>query len=92
MSSKTVVLQLPVKLYSELEVLAHEAQTDPVTLIETWVHETQQRHRWQEGWASLRTQVTSGGISQAETVDKIVEQTRQVREDIFETEYAHLYR
>lgn len=48
---------------------------------------------WIEGWQQLRKQVSeSGGIMVGLTKDEIVSRLRQTRQEIFEAEYAHLYR
>lgn len=48
---------------------------------------------WEEGWQQLRQQVQdSGGIMVGLTKDDIVSRLRQTRQEIFEAEYAHLYR
>ncbi|MCA9924901.1 MAG: type II toxin-antitoxin system Phd/YefM family antitoxin [Anaerolineales bacterium] len=48
---------------------------------------------WEEGWRQLRKQVSkSGGIMVGLTKDEIVSRLRQTRQEIFEAEYAHLYR
>lgn len=46
-----------------------------------------------EGWALLQKQVAdSGGLGFGDDPDAIVEQMRRTRQEIFEAEYAHLYR
>ncbi len=48
---------------------------------------------WEEGWQQLRQQVSeSGGVMVGLTKDEIVARLRQTRQEIFEAEYAHLYR
>ncbi|KAA3663468.1 MAG: hypothetical protein DWQ04_10560 [Chloroflexi bacterium] len=48
---------------------------------------------WQDGWTQLRKQVhKSGGLLTGLTKDEIVARLRQTRQEIFEAEYAHLYR
>lgn len=93
MSKETVTLELPVTLYADLTELASEAHQDPVAIIAAWIDETRQRRQWQQGWADLRAQVQAdGGFSPEATTDEIVALSRRSREDIFEAEYAHLYR
>jgi hypothetical protein len=48
---------------------------------------------WREGLAQLQASIAEhGGLNVGETTEEIVEHMRRVREEIFEAEYAHLYR
>ncbi len=48
---------------------------------------------WSEGLALLQKQIAeSGGLGFGDDPDAIVEQMRKTRQEIFEAEYAHLYR
>lgn len=48
---------------------------------------------WREGLALLQKQVSdSGGLGFGDDPEAIVEQMRRTRQEIFEAEYAHLYR
>ncbi len=47
---------------------------------------------WEEGWQQLRQQVSESGVMVGLTKDEIVARLRQTRQEIFEAEYAHLYR
>jgi len=92
-STETVTLQLPISLYADLAELASETHQDPVAIITEWVEEIRQRRLWQQGWADLRAQVQEdGGVLPDSTAEEIVALTRRSREEIFEAEYAHLYR
>lgn len=93
MNTETVTLQLPASLYADLEELANESCQDPIAIITKWVDEIRQRRQWQQGWAELRAQVQrDGGFQMDETSEDIVALTRRSRQEIFEAEYAHLYR
>lgn len=93
MNTETVTLELPASLYADLAELASEAHQDPVAIITEWVEAVRQRRLWQQGWADLRAQVQKdGGFSPDVTTEEIVALTRHSREEIFEAEYAHLYR
>ncbi len=93
MSTETVTLQLPISLYADLADLASEAHQDPVAIIAEWVEEVRQRRLWQQGWADLRAEVQKdGGFSPEAPSEEFVTLTRRSREEIFEAEYAHLYR
>jgi len=93
MSTDTVALQLPASLFAALADLANETHRDPVIMIAGWVEESRQRRQWQQGWADLRAQIQQDGDFQPDaTADEIVAMTRNSRQEIFEAEYAHLYR
>jgi len=93
MSTKTVALQLPASLYAELQSLAAEEQTDPVGLITRLIVAANQRRAWLRNLAALREQIRQdGGLQVGTTKDEVVERLRQTRREIFEAEYAHLYR
>ncbi len=48
---------------------------------------------WQEGLAQLQASIAAhGGLNVGETTEEIVEHMRRIRHEIFEEEYAHLYR
>mgnify|MGYP003382495048 FL=1 len=48
---------------------------------------------WPEGLALLQKQVAdAGGLGFGDDPDAIVEQMRKTRQEIFEADYAHLYR
>ena len=48
---------------------------------------------WREGWADLQASVAAhGGLNVGESTEEIVAHMRRIREEIFEAEYAHLYR
>jgi prevent-host-death family protein len=48
---------------------------------------------WAEGWAELQRLVKESGSPFANmATDEIVEKMRETRREIFEAEYAHLYR
>ena len=52
-----------------------------------------QRRAWLHGWAELRSLIEQeGGLQVGATKEEIVEKMRQTRYEIFEAEYAHLYR
>lgn len=52
-----------------------------------------QRRAWLRNLATLREQIRQdGGLQVGTTKDEVVERLRQTRREIFEAEYAHLYR
>jgi prevent-host-death family protein len=82
----------PAPLYDTamLQQLKAEIVAEVLTEIETSQLEP---ISWREGLALLQKQVAdSGGLGFGDDPDAIVEQTRRTRQEIFEAEYAHLYR
>lgn len=48
---------------------------------------------WQAGWTTLRQQIDqSGGVMRGLSKAEIVTRLRETRQELFEAEYAHLYR
>ena len=88
-----VTIQLPDMLFQELETIAKAKQSDPVALIAAWVDSAQQQNQLLREWKLLCEDVQgTGGYPKDETIDELVERLRKTREEIFEQEYAHLYR
>ncbi len=51
------------------------------------------RSEWIAGWAELRRQLNQdGGLMVGMSKDEIVARLQETRQEIFEAEYAHLYR
>jgi len=88
-----VTVQLPASLHDDLQALAEDEQTDVVEVIGRLLALASQRRRWLRDLTSLREQIRQeGGLQVGTTKEEIVERLRQARRDIFETQYAHLYR
>lgn len=93
MDERTVSIELPRRLYDDLEYLAEEDQTDPVEVIVRLVALARERQAWRRNLAELREEIRRHGeLSVGATKDDVVERLRQTRRLIFEAEYAHLYR
>jgi len=93
MDTATVMVQLPTRLYDDLQSLATAEQTDPVEMIARLVATAQERYAWRRDLTALREQILQdGGLQVGATKDEVVERLRQTRREIFEAEYAHLYR
>ncbi len=93
MDTGTVTLELPTQLYADLQSLAEENQLDLVEMLARWITLARQRHAWIQGWKELGELVRQDdGLQIATTKEKVVEQMRKTRYEIFEAEYAHLYR
>ena len=90
---KTVTLELPASLHADLQALAVEEQTNLVEMLAQRVKLTRQRRGWVRGWKELQALVEQeGGLQVGTTREAVVEQMRKTRQEIFEAEYAHLYR
>ncbi|GEM_PF-651226 len=88
-----ITIQLPVDLYRELETLARAQQSDPIALLTELIREARQQRSLRQVWDELCDQVQrDGGLKIGNTTEEIVEQMRKTRQEIFEAEYAHLYR
>ncbi len=93
MNEKQFNFQVPANLHERLQRLANEKQTDPVNIITQLVTEAEQRKYWLQDLRVLRQQIENEKESQVEsTKENIIAQLRQTRQEIFEAEYAHLYR
>jgi hypothetical protein len=91
--AEKVTFQLPAQLYADLQSLAADEQTDPVEVIARLVATARQRRAWVQDLTALREEIRrEGGLLVGVTKDEVVERLRQTRREIFEAEYAHLYR
>jgi hypothetical protein len=62
-------------------------------MLSQWVKSARQRRAWIRGWKELQELVEQeGGLQVGTTREAVVEQMRKTRSEIFEAEYAHLYR
>ena len=93
MNEEPVTLKLPATLYAKLEELAIEEQTIPENLIATLVNSAFQRRSWLRHLAKLHEQIKrDGGHQTEESQEEFIVRLRQARREIFDAEYAHLYR
>lgn len=93
MESPLVTVKISVDLYSELQALAEEQQTTLAEVIARLLASSGQRRAWLRDLAVLRAQIQrDGGLQIGKTKEAVVEQMRETRRQIFEAEYAHLYR
>lgn len=97
MSTTTVVWEVPENLYGELvkaqTELAFPNLADFVTqAVQRYLAEIQHEH-WQQEFRDFQKQVrVAGGFNLGTTKEEIIARLREQRQEIFETEYAHLYR
>ena len=93
METKTMTLELPASLYADLESLAAEEQQNLVEVLAHLVKAAGRRRAWLSDVRALREQIRlDGSLDVGRTKEQVVEQLRQTRREIFETQYAHLYR
>jgi len=93
MDTRVVTIQLPEKLYAELQSLADAEQADPVEIINRLVSRASLHRAWLRDVNTLREQIRQeGGLQVGSSKEEVVERLRQTRRTIFEAEYAHLYR
>jgi len=92
-AKSTITLEIPQSIYTELQLLAQEEQLDLIELLSQWVKSARQHHAWQHDLQELRDLIQKeGGLQVGTTKEEVVEQMRKTRQEIFEAEYAHLYR
>ena len=96
MSSKETVWQIPEDLYRELVQVQEEL--DYPSLSDLISQAVQRRlaeirsQTWQEEFRELQRQVrATGGFDLGETKDEVISRLREIRRQVFEEEYAHLY-
>lgn len=93
MDTESVMLQVPSSLYRQLQTLAIDANASPIEVISQLVTTAHQRRQWRQDLHTLRQQIQeSGGLLSKPSQESMTEQLRQTRQEIFEAEYAHLYR
>ena len=93
MSENVVSLGLPAQLFAELEALAKEERVEPVEMVSRLVTLAFQKSTWRHNLHALRKEVLKDrDLQTGSTKESVIEQLRQTRHEIFEAEYAHLYR
>ncbi len=89
---KTMTLELPINLYEQLQALS-PTESDLVKVISQLVMRAYQQRAWLQDLEALRQQICQdGGLKIGTDKQQVVETLRQTRYEIFEAEYAHLYR
>ncbi len=93
MNTGTVTLQIPRQLYTDLQSMAGETQMDLVEMLTRWTTLAHQRRVWLRELQNLRDLIQQqGGLAVGNTKEEVTAQMRQTRQELFEAEYAHLYR
>lgn len=97
MASTSITWEIPENLYSEVvkaqEELAFPNLADFLSqAVQRYLAEIQQQ-TWQQEFRAFQKQVrTDGGFALGDTKEEVIEHLREQRKQIFEAEYAHLYR
>ena len=89
-----VTLALPTDTYQEITAAKERQETSSISgFIREAVEEKVTRIRWQRALAELRAEIQeAGGLKLQGNKEEVIERLRETRRQIFETEYAHLYR
>jgi predicted CopG family antitoxin len=91
--TKRVTLTLPTNVYEELLEARGEEARSVADFVRTAVVEKLARMRWQRNLEDLRREIReAGGLKLSGSKEEVIERLRETRREIFETEYAHLYR
>ena len=96
MPSREITWEVPEGLYRELLWAQEElAYPSPLDLISQAVQRRLaeiRREAWQREFRLLQQQVrATGGFGLGETKDEVIANLREIRRQIFEEEFAHLY-
>ena len=96
MPPQEITLQIPKDLYHELlwaqEELAYPDLVDVILQAVRRRLAEIRREAWQREFRLLQRQIrATGGFDLGETQDEVITNLREVRRQIFEEEYAHLY-
>ena len=93
METKRVTLTLPINVYEEVLEAKGEEAPNVADFVRTAVLEKLARMRWQRNLEDLRQETReAGGLNLRGSKEAVIERLRETRREIFETEYAHLYR
>ena len=93
MAKETVSVNLPVGLYARLQELAAESDSTPSDQIAMLVENAFMRRAWLRDLDELSKQINRDDKRVNELdQEEFIEQLRKARREIFEAEYAHLYR
>ena len=89
-----VTLMLPTDIRQEITSAKERQETRSVVgFIREAVEEKVARMRWQRNLEDLRREIReAGGLELQGSKKEIIERPRETRREIYEAEYAHLYR
>jgi hypothetical protein len=85
---------LPTDIHQEITFAKERQETRSVAaFIREAVEEKVARMRWQRNLEDLRREIReAGGLELPGSKEEIIERLRETRREIYEAEYAHLYR
>ena len=93
MGKDTVTLKLPAGLYAKLEELAAESDSTPIDEIATLIEDAKSRRAWLRALDDFSKEIQENDNREnVPDQEELIEQLRKTRREIFEAEYAHLYR
>jgi len=92
--STRITLALPTDVYQEIAAARERQEIDSVAgFVREAVEEKVARLRWQRNLAELRDEIRGArGLTLQGSKEEVIERLRETRRQIFEAEYAHLYR
>lgn len=97
MSNTPIVWEVPDNLYRELVKAQHELDfpnlADLISqAVQRYLSELEQEN-WHDEFRALQKQIrAAGGFQLGATKEEVIAKLREQRQQIFEAEYAHLYR
>ena len=93
MRKNTVTIELPADLYAKLEKLAADSDSSPTDQIATLIEDAKTRGAWIRALEDMSIQIQKDDNRETEPdQEEFSKQLRKARREIFEAEYAHLYR
>lgn len=92
-SKNTVTIKLPAGLYEKLEELAADSNSSPTDQIAALIEDAKARRAWIRALDDMSKQIQKDDNRETEPdQEEFIRQLRKARREIFEAEYAHLYR
>ncbi len=89
----TVTINLPADLYAKLEELAADSDSSPTDQIAALIEDAKTRRAWIRALDDMSRQIQRDDNRETEPdQEEFIRQLRKARREIFDAEYAHLYR
>ncbi len=93
MGKETITFSLPAGLYAKLEKLAAASGSTPIDEIATLIEDAKSRRAWLRALDDFSKEIQEDDNREnVPNQEELIEQLRKTRREIFEAEYAHLYR
>lgn len=97
MDTENTTLIIPTRLYERLHALANAEQLAVPELLAQMTEQTERQtdhtHQWQATLRALRALIQQeGSLSVGADDDELLDRLRHTRRDLFDAEYADLYR